>query len=83
MVVVVQFQLQFNDEPSGKIWPARQASAHYHFMLDEKKNLKIKKIQYWTEAGPPNEAAPMMELWGKYREKATGDMASNWISEHD
>jgi hypothetical protein len=82
MVVVVQFQLQFNDEPSGKIWPAKQASAHYHFTLDENKDLKIKKIQYWTEAGLPDEGPPMMELWRNYREKALGDMAINWLKEH-
>jgi hypothetical protein len=82
MVVVVQFQLQFNDEPSGKVWPSRQASAHYHFMLDENKNLKIKKIQYWTEVGPPDEGPPMMELWRNYRDKALGDMAINWLKEH-
>ncbi len=83
MVVVVQFQLQFTDEPSGKVWPPKQASAHYTFKLDENKNFKIKKIQYWTEAGLPEESAPMMELWHNYRNQANTEFASKWISEHD
>ena len=73
MVVVVQFQLQFNDEPSGRVWPAKQASCHYHLVLDKNKELKIKKIVYFTERASPGEAkgqGEMMALWAKYREKA-------------
>lgn len=73
MVVVVQFQLEFTDEPSGRVWPARQASAHYHVMLDKNKNLKIKKIVYSTERHAPEETAPLMELWKKYREEAIAE----------
>ncbi len=76
MVVVVQFQLQFTDEPSGRVWPARQASAHYHLALDENKDLKIKKIVYFTERSSPDEAASqteLMELWKKYREQALAE----------
>jgi hypothetical protein len=80
LVTVVQFQLQFNDEPSGKVWPAKQASAHYYLTLDENKNLKIKKIVYFTEAGIPGESGPMMELWMKYRLKALVDLGNNWIA---
>jgi hypothetical protein len=80
MVVVVQFQLQFNDEPSGQVWPARQASAHYYLVLDENKNLKIKKIVYFTEASAPGETGNMMELWMKYRLKALVDLGNNWIT---
>jgi len=79
LVVVVQFQLQFNDEPSGKIWPAKQASAHYHIALDEKKEIKIKKIVYFTEAGIPGESGPMMDLWRKYRDNALVELANGWI----
>ena len=39
MIVVVQFQLQFTDEPSGKAFPTKQASAHYHLILDENRKL--------------------------------------------
>jgi len=72
-IVVVQFQLQFNDEPSGTVFPARQASAHYHLMLDENKDLKIKKILYFTEARSPDEPNTIMELWRKYREQALAE----------
>jgi hypothetical protein len=44
MVVVVRFQLQFNDEPSGRVWPAKQASCHYHLKQDENNELKVTKI---------------------------------------
>ena len=73
MVVVVKFQLQFNDEPSGKVWPAKLASCHYHLKQDENGELKITKIVYFTERASPDEAeaqAEMMELWHKYREQA-------------
>lgn len=73
-IVVVQFQLQFNDEPSGTVWPARMASAHYHLAYDENNDLKIKKILYFTEANPPSEEpSKLMELWRKYREKALAE----------
>jgi hypothetical protein len=73
MVVVVQFQLQFTDEPSGRVWPAKQASCHYHLVLDKNKELKIKKIVYFIERASPDEAKgqeEMMALWAKYRDKA-------------
>lgn len=73
MVVVVRFQLQFNDEPSGRVWPPKQASCHYHLVTDRDNNLKIKKIVYFTERASPDEAEgqkEMMELWHKYRDQA-------------
>jgi hypothetical protein len=81
LVVVVQFQLQFNDEASGKVWPPKQASAHYYMTLDASKNLKIKKIVYFTEASLPGESGGMMEIWRQYREKALVGLANNWIAE--
>lgn len=72
LVVVVHFQLQFTDQPSGRVWPAKQASAHYHLVLDKNKELKIKKIVYFTERAAPEEAKgqeEMMALWAKYRDK--------------
>lgn len=73
-IVVVQFQLQFNDEPSGEVWPPRMASAHYHLAFDENNDLKIKKILYFTEANPPSEGPNrLMELWRKYREQALAE----------
>lgn len=76
MVVVVWFQLQFNDEPSGRVWPAKQASCHYHLKQDEAGDLKITKIVYWTERASAEEAegqAEMMEIWHKYREQALAE----------
>lgn len=80
LVIVVQFQLQFNDDSSGKVWPAKQASAHYHLTLDENKDPKIKKIVYFTEAGLPEDAVPMMAIWRKYREKALVNLGYRWIN---
>ena len=80
MVVVVQFQLQFNDEPSGRVWPAKLASCHYHLALDRDKELKIKKIVYFTERAAPEEAKSqeeMMVLWAKYREKELKEHRGN------
>ena len=76
MVVVVRFQLQFNDEPSGRVWPAKQASCHYHLKLDDNGELKITKIVYFTECSSAEEGkaqGEMMELWHKYREEALAE----------
>ena len=83
MIVVVQFQLGFKDEPSETVWPAKQASAHYHIMLDEKKDLKIKKILYWTEASPPPEPGTVntRALWKQYKDQALEELATKWIKE--
>lgn len=73
MVVVVKFQLQFNDEPSGKVWPAKMASCHYHLKQDQNGELKITKIVYFMERASPDEVeaqAEMMALWQKYRDQA-------------
>ncbi len=72
-IVVVQFQLQFTDEPSGKVWPPKQASAHYHLILDENNELKIKKILYFTEVRTPEETGNLRELWQEYRQKALSE----------
>ena len=79
MIVVVQFELQFTDEPSGKEWQPLQASAHYHLILDENKDLKIKKIQYWTETAPPEDFEPMFKLWNESKKKALTDLAMDFI----
>jgi hypothetical protein len=72
MIVVVQFQVQFSDQPSGKVWPPKQASAHYFLVMDAKKGLKIKKIIYFLENRPPEES-DYKELWAKYREQALAE----------
>jgi hypothetical protein len=66
MVVAVQFELQFRDEPSGKKWPPLQASAHYHLTADGTGNLQISKIEYWTEALPND----LFDIWAQRRTEA-------------
>jgi len=80
MVCVVQFQLQFTDERSGVTGPPGEASAHYTFVLDENKDMKIKKLQYWTEARLPSDTKPnMRDLWRQYRDEALADLATSWM----
>ena len=76
MIVAVQFEIRFSDRPSGKKWHPLQASAHYHLMTDENKDLKIRKILYWTEALP----ADLFEHWGKHREEALTAHALSFIN---
>ncbi len=72
LIVVVQFQVQFKDEPSGKVWPAKQTSTHYHLVQDDKGELKIKKILYFMEHRPASEGDYKV-LWAKYREQAVAE----------
>jgi len=76
MIVVVQFEIRFMDEPSGKKWAPIQASAHYHLEVDESIDLKIRRIHYWTEALPVD----LFEFWGKYREAALTRLATEYIN---
>ena len=75
MIVVVQFQVQFSDQPSGKVWPAKQTSTHYHLVLDENKELKIKTILYFMEHRPAEESDYKV-LWAKYRDQALAEKNS-------
>jgi hypothetical protein len=72
MIVVVQFQVQFSDQPSGKVWPPKQTSTHYFLTVDEDDELKIKKIVYFMEHRPPSEGG-YRELWARYREQALAE----------
>ena len=76
LIVVVQFEIRFSDKPSGKSWPPIQASAHYHLLLDENEDLKIRKIQYWTGPIPVD----MVELWAQRREEALREYAMKFIN---
>jgi len=75
MIVVVQFEIRFSDKPSGQTWPPIQASAHYHLVLDEKKELRIKKIHYWTGPIPRD----IGELWAERRNEALTAHAMSFI----
>jgi hypothetical protein len=80
MIVVVQFEIRFVDQLSQKEWPPKQASAHYHLVFDENQDLKIKKIQYWTESSSPDVFVSMYNAWDEYREKALRDLAIDFIN---
>jgi hypothetical protein len=73
LIVVVQFRLQFSDQPSGKVWPPKLASAHYYLILKGNNEPQIKKILYFMELRPPEESG-YRDLWTKYRQK---DLADN------
>jgi hypothetical protein len=68
MIAVVQFKVQFTDVPSGKVWPPKYTSTHYHLALDEANQPKIKKIIYFMEHRPIEESVHR-PLWIEYREK--------------
>ena len=76
LIVVVQFEIRFSDDPSGKIWAPLQASAHYHLVVDENEDLKIRRIHYWTETLPGD----LFEIWARYREEALTGLAINYIN---
>ena len=77
MIAVVQFEIRFCDKPSGKTWAPLQASAHYHLIIGEKKELKIRRILYWTEALPGD----LFEYWAKHREEALTAHALRFINQ--
>jgi hypothetical protein len=77
MIVAVQFEILFSDRPSGKTWPLLQASAHYHLVVDENKELIIKRILYWTEPLPGD----LFEYWAKHREEALTAHALGFINQ--
>jgi len=76
MIAAVQFEIRFSDKPSGKEWPPIQASAHYHLIADENKDLKIRKIEYWTEALPGD----LFEVWSERRAEALTKHAVAYIN---
>ena len=76
MIVAVQFKIRFTDKPTGTKWQPVQASAHYHLVIDESGNLKIRRIYYWTEALP----ADVFEIWARRREEALKKHALRFIN---
>jgi hypothetical protein len=62
-------RVQFRDEPSGTVFPAKRNCAHYEFVQDSSGEVKIKKITYFTEPRPADEP-DMKTLMRKYREQA-------------
>lgn len=76
MIVAVQFEIRFADKPSGTAWAPLQASAHYHLVLDENRDLKIRRIYYWTEALPGD----LFEIWARRREEALTKHALGFLN---
>jgi hypothetical protein len=76
MIVVVQFEIRFSDEPSGKNWAPVQASAHYHLTADDHRNLIIRKIEYWTGALPED----VFEVWAQRRNEALTKCAMEYMN---
>ena len=77
MVAVVQFELCFTHQESGKTWRPLQASAHYHFTLDDSGAMKIAKILYWTESHHPgDDFDSLFELWNRQKEEALHEFAT-------
>jgi hypothetical protein len=76
MIVAVQFEIRFADEPLEMKWAPLQASAHYHLAIDGSGNLKIRRIYYWTEALPGD----LFEIWAKRREEALTKHALSFIN---
>jgi hypothetical protein len=76
MIAAVQFEIRFRDMPSGKDWAPIQASANYHLIADENKNLQIRRIEYWTEAIPED----VFDVWAQRRTEALGKHAMAFIN---
>jgi hypothetical protein len=76
MTIAVQFEIRFSDKPSGREWPPIQASAHYHLIINENQNLKIRRIQYWTESLPED----LFEFWANHRNEALTKHALRYIN---
>ena len=76
LIVFVHFEIRFSDKPSGKTWEPLQASAHYHLIVDENKDLKIRKINYWTEPLPED----LFGYWTKHKDEALADYAMGFIN---
>jgi hypothetical protein len=76
MIVAVQFEIRFADKPSGTKWAPLQASAHYHLVVDKNKDLKIKRIYYWTETLPED----LFEIWAQRRNEALTQCALSYIN---
>jgi hypothetical protein len=75
-IIAVQFEIRFSDKPSGKQWAPIQASAHYHLIISENNNLKIRRVYYWTEALP----ADLFEVWAMRRDEALTKHAMSFIN---
>ena len=77
-VVVVQFEIKFSDEATGKTWPSLQASAHYHLTFDQNQDLKIKRINYWTQSSKAD-LEDLFDLWLGCKQRALEGLATKYF----
>jgi hypothetical protein len=69
LAVAVMLRVQFKEESTGTLFPAKHNCALYHLVRDGDRGLKIRTISYFTEHRPPDEP-DMKGLMKKYREEA-------------
>jgi hypothetical protein len=69
MAVAVILRVQFREEPTRTVFPAKHNCAIYQ-LVDENGELKIRRISYFTEPRSPDEPN-LMALMRKYREQAS------------
>ena len=67
--VAVILRVQFKEEPTDTLFPAKRNCAHYQLVEDDNGALKISKISYFAEHRPPDEP-DMKSLMKKYREQS-------------
>ncbi|MBN1628781.1 MAG: hypothetical protein JW990_03360 [Thermoleophilia bacterium] len=79
MKAVVQFSIVFGDETTGREWPAKEASAHYHLSSDAEGRLQIATIRYWTEIFG-DEFRPMFEQWERGRGEVLAEVGPEYFA---
>lgn len=67
--VAVILRVQFREESTGTVFPAKHNCAVYNLIEDGNSELKIRRISYFTEHRSPDEP-DMKNLMKKYREQA-------------
>ena len=69
MAVAVILRVQFKEEPTGTLFPAKHNCAFYQLVRGGEHGLQIRTISYFTEHRSPDEP-DMKSLMKKYREQA-------------
>lgn len=76
-IAVVQFEIRFVEEASGRAWKPLQASCHYHLVQDGEGSIRIGKIKYWTQShDPDDDFAPLFEKWMAAKDRALAEFAA-------
>ena len=67
--VTVILRVQFTEEPTGTVFPAKHNCAVYNLVNDQNGDLKMSRISYFAEHRAPGEV-DMKVLMKKYRENS-------------